>query len=316
MTGHHSWAWQRRTVLAVAIAAASYTIGMLLPFKSANHQEATTHLSSKLSVGRLDAAAQSNVQGQTLALSEAKVLDNLVTRVAHLEAQQRQTYSYTVPKQFQGKTIRTVSTPGNQKVIALTFDDGPWPKGTNDILYILKKYNVKATFFMVGRNVQNFPDIAKQVVSQGHTVANHSWSHSYRQHSPAAAAREIDRTDEIIYKATGAKSVLFRPPGGNLKNGLATYAANKKDALVMWSVDSQDYRASSASIIRNVMRDAGQGGVVLMHDGGGDRHRTASALPIIIKKLKEQGYQFVTLPELLDMSAKAAQQQQQATAKP
>jgi peptidoglycan-N-acetylglucosamine deacetylase len=310
---HHSWAWQRRTLVAVAIAAASYTLGLLLPFKSANHQEATNNLSAKLSPGPLNAA---QLDDRKVVLSETQVLDDLVASVARLEAQQKRLYNYAVPKQFQGKTIKNVSVPGNQKVIALTFDDGPWPKSTNDILYILQKENIKATFFLLGRNVQNFPDLTKQIVSHGHVLANHSWNHPYHQHSPAAAAREIDRTDDIIYKTTGVKSVMFRPPGGYLNNGLAAYAASKKDTIVMWSADSQDYRASSASQIQNVMRDASSGGIVLMHDGGGDRRRTVSALPVIIEKLKQQGYQFVTLPELMEIQAKAAQQQKQAKAKP
>jgi peptidoglycan/xylan/chitin deacetylase (PgdA/CDA1 family) len=303
---HHSWAWQRRTLLAVTIAAFSYTIGLLLPLKSADRFKVTEPISARVRANPLD--GEPRATEEVLVLSKTRVLQNVVDRITRLEAQQNQIYNYAVPQQFQGKTINSISLASNQKAIALTFDDGPWPKGTNDILYILKKNNVKGTFFLLGRNVQNFPNLAKTIVNHGHVVANHSWSHPYHQHSPAAAAREIDRTDEIIYQVTGVKSVLFRPPGGYLNNGLAAYAAQKKNTIVMWSVDSQDYRASSSSQIQNVIRHAGQGGIVLMHDGGGDRRRTINALPIIIEKLKKQGYSFVTIPELMEMQAQAAQQ--------
>ncbi|MDY6781395.1 MAG: polysaccharide deacetylase family protein [Cyanobacteriota bacterium] len=306
MAQHHSWAWQRRTLLALTIAAFSYALGLLWPLKSADRFKTTEQISQTIAGANPIDGAQRGGE-EELTLSDARVLKNFAARIARLEAQQNQIYNYSLPQQFQGTTIQSISLPGNQKAIALTFDDGPWPTGTNDILYILKKNNIKATFFLLGRNVQNFPNLAKTIVNHGHVVANHSWSHPYHQHSQAAAARELDRTDEIIYETTGVKSVLFRPPGGYLNNGLAAYAASQKNTVVMWSADSQDYRASSSQQIRNVLANAGQGGIVLMHDGGGDRRRTVNALPIIIEKLKEQGYTFVTLPELMEMQAQAAQ---------
>ncbi|MDY7012151.1 MAG: polysaccharide deacetylase family protein [Cyanobacteriota bacterium] len=308
MAQHRSWAWQRRTLLAVTIAALSYTVGLLLPLKSADRFKAVERISDRASAQLPDGSRLWD-KGEILALSETRVLQDHVARIVRLEDRQKQIYSYTVPQKFQGQTIKSIPVAGDRKVIALTFDDGPWPKSTNDILYILKKHNIKATFFLLGRNIQNFPNLAKIIVKHGHVVANHSWSHPYHQHSQAAAAREIDRTDEIIYQTTGAKSALFRPPGGYLNNGLASYAASRKNTVVMWSADSQDYRASSTRQIQNVINNAGQGGIVLMHDGGGDRRKTVNALPIIIKKLKEQGYTFVTVPELMEMQAKTEQQQ-------
>jgi len=198
---------------------------------------------------------------------------------------------------------------GDRKVIALTFDDGPWPGSTNAILYILRQHNVRATFFLLGRNIRNYPDRARQIVEHGHAVANHSWSHPYHLHSPAAAAAEIDNTDAWIMRATGVRSQLFRPPGGYLHTGLAAYAASKGQVVVTWSVDSKDYYASSASIANNAIRSASPGGIVLLHDGGGDRRRTIDALPRIINTLRQQGYEFVTVPQLLELH----QQQLQAS---
>jgi peptidoglycan-N-acetylglucosamine deacetylase len=103
-----------------------------------------------------------------------------------------------------------------------------------------------------------------------------------------------------MYKTTGVKTSMFRPPGGVLNNGLAAYAKSQNYAVVMWSQTSADTdpRAKYQVFVKNVLRDAKPGGIVLMHDGGGDRRRTVQALPEIIKGLKEKGYRFVTLPEL------------------
>ena len=123
----------------------------------------------------------------------------------------------------------------------------------------------------------------------------------------ATAKSEIDRTADLIYKTTGVKTTLFRPPGGYLNNGLAAYAKSQNYAVVMWSQTSADTdpRAKYQVFVKNVLRDAKPGGIVLMHDGGGDRRRTVEALPQIISGLKAKGYRFVTVPELLNVPGKS-----------
>ncbi|AFY34737.1 polysaccharide deacetylase family protein [Calothrix sp. PCC 7507] len=211
--------------------------------------------------------------------------------------------TFTVPATFQGKIVYRVQPSSQEKVIALTIDDGPWPNTTSQMLDILKQNNVKATFFWVGQALEANPDIAKRVVAEGHAIGNHTWHHWYRQMDQATANREIELTAELIYKTTGVKTTLFRPPGGVLNNGLAAYAKNQKYAVVMWSQTSADTdpRAKPQVFVKNVLRDAKPGSIVLMHDGGGDRRRTVQALPQIISGLKQQGYRFVTVPELLQM---------------
>jgi peptidoglycan-N-acetylglucosamine deacetylase len=207
-----------------------------------------------------------------------------------------------VPLRFQGATIKEAKLPPEEKVIALTFDDGPWPKSTIQVLDILKKNKIKGTFFVVGQNVKNYPDLTKRVVTDGHTIANHTWHHWYHHMNPQMAAYEIDKTTDIIYQTTGVKTSLFRPPGGMMNNGVAAYARNNKYALIMWSADSVDYsRPSLTKLINNIFREAKPGGIVLMHDGGGDRSHTVKALPEIISRFRKQGYKFVTIPELLEM---------------
>jgi peptidoglycan/xylan/chitin deacetylase (PgdA/CDA1 family) len=211
-------------------------------------------------------------------------------------------FSTDVPPKFQGIVISEAKLPPEKKVIALTFDDGPWPSSTAKVLDILKKNNIKGTFFVVGQNVKNYPDLTKRVVTDGHIIANHTWHHWYHHMNAQTAAYEVANTTDIIYKTTGIKTSLFRPPGGNMRNGVAAYAKSNKYAVIMWSSDSMDYsRPGIPRLINNIFREAKPGGIVLMHDGGGDRSHTVTALPEIISKFRKQGYEFVTVPELLEM---------------
>ncbi|MCC5631208.1 polysaccharide deacetylase family protein [Nostoc sphaeroides CHAB 2801] len=212
--------------------------------------------------------------------------------------------TFTVPAKFQGKTVYKAQPRNNEKVIALSIDDGPWPKTTLEMLDILKQNDVKATFFWVGQALQANPDLAKREVAEGHAIGNHTWHHWYRRMDEATAKNEIDRTADLIYKTTGVKTALFRPPGGFLNNGLAAYAKSQKDAVIMWSLTSADTdpHAKPQAFVNNVLKGAKPGSIVLMHDGGGDRQRTVQALPQIISGLKQQGYRFVTIPELLKMA--------------
>jgi peptidoglycan/xylan/chitin deacetylase (PgdA/CDA1 family) len=211
-----------------------------------------------------------------------------------------------LPKSSQGTIVYQGKLKSNEKVIALTFDDGPGPKNTAQVLEILKKNNIKATFFMVGQMVKYFPQIAKQVAADGHVIGNHTWHHWYFQMDGATAASEIDRTADIIYKTTGEKTTLFRPPGGFLNNGLAQYAKNKKYAVMMWSEESGDAERRSPQVpmlVKNVLKYSKPGAIVLLHDGGGNRSKSVKALPEMIAGLKAQGYRFVTIPQLLEMQA-------------
>lgn len=210
--------------------------------------------------------------------------------------------NFFVPTKFQSKVVHKIKPSEEDKVIALTFDDGPWPRTTEQVLDILKKNNITSTFFWIGQNVQNHPKIAKEVVTDGHVIGNHTWHHWYHKMDRATVTKEIEETADIIWKKTGVKTSLFRPPGGVLTNGLVDYAQKKKDTIVMWSDDAIDYRPLMAQqLVRNVLRKAEPGAIVLMHDGGGNRSQTVKALPEIIEQLRQLGYRFVTVPELLEM---------------
>lgn len=219
--------------------------------------------------------------------------------------------TFGTPTQFQAKTLKEVVPQNKEKVIALTFDDGPWVPYTEQILDILQRNKIKATFFMVGNVVKEHPEVAKQVVNQGHAVANHTWHHWYKKMSPDVAKSEIEKTKDIIYQTTGATTHIFRPPGGFLNNGLVSYAYKTKHFVALWSSDSMDYRRPAPDrLARNALINARPGGMILMHDGGGDRANTVKALPTIISSLRAQGYRFVTVPQLLEMKAKELGNQQ------
>ncbi len=212
--------------------------------------------------------------------------------------------SFNAPSNFAGTVVHDAKLNTAEKYVALTFDDGPWHNSTDQILKILRQNHIKATFFMIGQNVKAYPIQAKNVLADGHVIGNHTWHHWYMHMSPQLAASEIESTADIIYQTTGAKTTLFRPPGGILNNGLVEYAKNKSNSIILWSADSEDYRIPSVStLIQKVMKVA-PGGIVLMHDGGGNRSHTVTALPQIINKLRKQGYKFVTVPELLEMQNK------------
>lgn len=223
---------------------------------------------------------------------------------AMIAAEQRR-FTYSVPEQFQGAVLYSARSQMADNAIALTFDDGPWEGTTDEILSILAQEGVKATFFWVGQAVQNQPEVARRVVSAGHAIGNHTWHHRYEPMSEVEAASEIEIAAQIFRETTGIQTKLFRPPGGYLNNGMADYAISQGYTVVMWSITSWDTDpyTDPQDYVDNILADVEPGGIVLLHDGGGDRSKTVAALPTIIRSLKAQGYRFVTVPELLNLEA-------------
>ena len=218
--------------------------------------------------------------------------------------------NFDVPQNFQAKTIKDAPLPNNEKVIALTFDDGPWPETTEKILATLKQEKIKATFFVIGQPLISYPEIGKKVLADGHAIANHTMHHWYNKMSSVVAQREIEDTAKIIKQVLNVETDYFRPPGGVLNNGLVAYSHSKKQSVLMWSVDTGDsrpQRPSPEAMIQTTVSQATPGGIVLMHDGGGNHDNTAKALPGMIAKLRANGYRFVTIPELLQQASIPAQ---------
>jgi peptidoglycan/xylan/chitin deacetylase (PgdA/CDA1 family) len=188
----------------------------------------------------------------------------------------------------------------SDKLVALTFDDGPWPETTLAIVNILKQEGVPGTFFELGEQVQRTPSISRAVVSAGESIGNHSWSHPWlTKLKPAAIRHQITDSANAIKAATGAAPTLFRPPYGAINRNVWAQAKSAREQVVLWNVDSLDWtRPGVDRIVQNVTKGMGRASIVLMHDGGGDRSQTIAALPIVISWLKSHGYKFVTVAEL------------------
>jgi peptidoglycan/xylan/chitin deacetylase (PgdA/CDA1 family) len=196
--------------------------------------------------------------------------------------------------------VRRTPAPG-AKVVALTFDDGPWPGQTDAVLAVLDEKDVPATFFMVGARVKAHPEIARRVVRAGHAVGNHTFRHTLLGSAPPGIVRrEIRRADQAITRATGVTPRWFRAPAGELSPEV--FRELRRDGLrsALWTVDPHDWGegVKAATIARRVIAAARPGAIILLHDGGGDRRETVRALPRIIDGLRSKGYEFVTLDEL------------------
>lgn len=201
-----------------------------------------------------------------------------------------------------------VDTKGD-KVIALTFDDGPWPTTTDEILDTLEKNNAKATFFTIGNQIANHTDSIKRMMDDGHQICTHTYDHAagsgrgvnITYMSNSEQKQEIEKGYAAIKDVTGSDaSKVVRLPGGNLNEKTAANIQNLITCEVGWSLDTQDWSRPGADKIYNVIMQAEGGSIILMHDGGGDRSQTAEALKRALPKLVEQGYSFVTLDEMLE----------------
>jgi peptidoglycan-N-acetylglucosamine deacetylase len=190
-----------------------------------------------------------------------------------------------------------------QKIVALSFDDGPSEKYTPEVLKILKEHNIHATFFMIGQNVERYPNLARDLLAEQNVIGNHTFTHiNVAKNSADKVAQELEQNANTIYEATGAYPALFRPPYGtcsDLSRQVVTDAGYK---TILWSVTTNDYDAkmTEPSLIQyDILRTTHPGAIIALHDGGGDRSKTVAALPKIIERLQQEGYTFVTVPELL-----------------
>jgi len=185
-----------------------------------------------------------------------------------------------------------------RRAVALTFDDGPWPDSTAKVLAILAKAHVKATFFLVGRQVRRHPELVGRQVRAGMTLGSHSFNHPqpFGQLADATIGQEMDQGVAALAEL-GVRTRLFRPPGGAIPPAVVSAARARGLRTVVWTVDPTDWRrgVTPDQIVRRVLGSAEPGSIVLLHDGGGDRSATVAALPRIIDGLKRRKLALVTL---------------------
>lgn len=201
--------------------------------------------------------------------------------------------------------LRWISGRKDLQICALTFDDGPHPQYTPRILDELKKRNVKATFFTLGRSVDLYPQIAARIAQEGHEIGNHTYTHgNLSKMSNANIIKEMDRGRDAIVRATGLHPRIMRAPYGAIKTAQRQMIFDKyKYPEIFWSVDSRDWESKNATSVTNIiMRDTRPGGIILVHD---IQKSAVDALPVFLDKLIAQGYKFVTVSELIRVSTLA-----------
>jgi peptidoglycan-N-acetylglucosamine deacetylase len=186
--------------------------------------------------------------------------------------------------------------------VALTFDDGPNPPYTRQILGILARYQVPATFFCVGLQASAHPADIAGMAAAGHGLGNHTWSHPFLPDlTRAQLAEQLDRTDEAVARAAGAgPPALFRPPYGSRSAAVLRWLGERATPIVLWDVDPSDWARPGAAVIAGrVLMQTRPGTIIVMHDGGGDRSQTVAALPLIIEGLQDRGFRFTLAADLL-----------------
>ena len=226
-------------------------------------------------------------------------------------------YGYFVPASpVFGKVYYEGSSA--DKVVALTFDDGPNDPYTSQILDILAKYHIHATFFLIGKNVQLYPETARRMLAEGNVIGNHSYSHNANHALTDYGARDLKKAEEVIFNVTGVRPHLYSPPHGKKSPWELDAVKDAGMIEVTWSVSANDQhvlayfgKPTPEMFAREIVSRTEPGGIILMHDGYGishntpqaDKSLTVNALPLIIQQLQAKGYRFVTVPEILKVPA-------------
>lgn len=206
--------------------------------------------------------------------------------------------------QWFGQTFTGVARGSKQ--LALTYDDGPNDPHTQRLLDVLARHDVRATFFLIGRYVQQRPDIVREMVKAGHEVGNHTFTHPLLTFKSAQEVRsELEQCDKALTDAVGEHPNLFRPPFGGRRPGVLRIARRMGLEPIMWNVTGYDWNATAAEPIeRKVASQVRGGNVILLHDGGhrefgANRSYTVTATDRLISRYKSEGYEFVTIPQMM-----------------
>lgn len=196
--------------------------------------------------------------------------------------------------------------PTTDKVVALTFDDGPDPVYTPEILKLLAQYHAKASFFVVGQRVEQYPEIIIEEFKQGHDIGNHTYKHTYfnlrKNEQEKVIEDELHRTEATVFALTGRLTPLFRPPGGFYNSHLIDYTKHHGYLPILWSwhQDTRDWaRPGTRKITNKVLNNLRSGDIILMHDHVEGRSQTVDALKVILPELEKRGYRCITVTELL-----------------
>ncbi len=185
--------------------------------------------------------------------------------------------------------------------IALTFDDGPHPRLTPEILDILKKYDIHATFFLVGENANNYPNVVEQILADGHEIGNHTYTHGkVSECGFFEMKKEFEACESAIYEIADYKTKLLRPPEGYLDSKIKAISKELDYNIILWNIDTKDWaHEAPEKICKNITDHISGGSIILMHDYISYNSPTPKALELFIPVLLEQGYQFVVVSDLI-----------------
>jgi chitin deacetylase len=231
---------------------------------------------------------------------------NLVVLIFCLLAFKAFAHDNYFPYAFLDKCLGFKGAITNEKVVAITFDDGP-SKYTDDVLAMLGKYGVKATFFVIGENILHYQRLLQKADHEGHIIGIHTYTHPHMNHLPLIfIKRQLRSTADLIYSLIGKYPVLYRPPYGSCSYYTSEEIKRMGYKTITWSSIADDYFykiTTPEKITRDIMALVKPGVIINLHDGGGNRVKTVKALPMIIEELEKKHYKIVTIPELLSISA-------------
>lgn len=213
---------------------------------------------------------------------------------------------------FHNRNIPTASIPNvvpevriRTPAVAFTFDDGPDPQSTPAIIGILAKHRAKATFFMIGTQAEKYPELVRKVYQEGHEIGNHGYRHSYSLYrNVLQAVADIECAQDLIYRITGCRPVVYRPPGGYISEELALALADKGLTVVTWSwvQDTKDWRSPPAEAqAEHILRHIKPGQILIFHDSARSCQQTVKAVDICLDKLASRGYRFLTVSQLIGL---------------
>jgi len=200
-----------------------------------------------------------------------------------------------------GARLSYSSIKTDQKVVAMTFDDGPHPTHTPQLLKMLRDRNIKATFYLVGKNAKAYPNIVRQMVAEGHEIGNHTWTHgSLTSMSDEQIRRELKMSTDAVFEAAGYRPQTIRPPYGAINQRIKEMMyAEFGYPTIMWSVDPQDWRKPGVSVVTSrIVNAAHPGAILLAHD---IHAPTIQAMPATFDQLLAKGYRFVTVSQLMNI---------------
>ncbi len=235
----------------------------------------------------------------------AKIVAVLLAFCASIAPVNRQTEIFPVWASFTENDGVYARVSTEDKVIALTFDDGPHPYLTPKILDILEKYDAKATFFVVGKMAKTYNAALKEIASRGHEIGNHTFSHLPESSEKCEQLKkEILETEKIVFDLTGKKTAIFRPPTGYCCKSAVKMTTEIGYKTIVWDIDTRDWAKTPPNqILKTVQKYARSGSIILFHDFIGKDSPTPAALEIVLPYLKNQGFEFVTVSEMIEMKA-------------